>query len=64
MFPELSNQAPSLRVFPKELENDEFPDSILEKNDKFINNVDSNIYYFQNLFSEMIQSLDLGNSER
>ena len=64
MFPELSNQAPTIRVFPKELSKDEFPDTILDKNDKFINGVDSNLFYFQNLFSDMIQSIDTKESDQ
>lgn len=58
LFQELRNQAPSVRVFPKELEKDEFPEAILDKSDRFINGIDSNLFYFQNLFSDMIQAAD------
>ena len=63
LIPELSHKAPFLKLIPKELNKELNCDEILTENDKKINNIDSNIYYFQKVFSDILKQVDIKPSD-
>lgn len=58
MIPQLGNKAPFLKCFPRESEKGEYPDTLLTESDKKINGVDSKIYYFEKVFTDILKNID------
>jgi DNA repair exonuclease SbcCD ATPase subunit len=57
MIPQLGNKAPYIKLVPKEIYSEEYPDELLSENDKVINGVDCKVYYFEKIFSDILKKV-------
>lgn len=57
MIPQLGNKAPFIKLVPKELYSEEYPEELLSDTDKLINGVDCKVYYFEKVFSDILKKV-------
>ena len=69
LLPQLANKAPFIQITPKNFEIESYPDKLLMENDKYINGIDSKVYYFEKVFADIVKksqrnsSLDKKNND-
>lgn len=63
MIPQLGNKAPLIKLIPKEIYSEEYPDELLSDADKFINGVDCKVYYFEKVFSDILKKVKVNDTK-
>jgi len=63
LMPQLGNKAPFLKLISQDIDDNEYPDKLLTENDKFVNGIDSKVYYFEKVFADISKSIKKGPSQ-
>ncbi|CAI2360852.1 unnamed protein product [Moneuplotes crassus] len=58
LLPQLGNKAPFFRMNIKEIDLDECPQGLILEQDKYINGVDSKVYYFEKVFADLMKKME------
>ncbi len=56
-LPQLGNKAPFFRLSQKDFEQDDCPEGFITEQDKYINGIDSKVYYFEKVYSDLVKKI-------